>query len=96
MENTNVGKMKGSTLGPNWPTNWPTLPELHIVHSMKLARSIATPPGWDASPSQVIPKHGRYPLILLGVLEPRLLDPESNMLTIKCILPHLFSKSKFE
>ena len=35
-----------------------TLSELIPVSlSMKLTRSIATPPGWNASPSQVTPQH---------------------------------------
>ena len=65
--------------------------------SMKLTRSIATPPGWVASPSQVTPQHfvvGTHLYSWVEILpknttqwpqpglEPGPLDPESNALTM--------------
>ena len=35
----------------------PLLPELIPVSEHEATRSIATPPAWDASPSQVTPQH---------------------------------------
>ena len=59
--------------------NWPTLSELIPVSlaRSRLRRSIATPPGWDASPSQVTPQHfcRRYPFILLSCPRTQHNDP---------------------